>query len=136
METKTRYSNVSFKPEYQEIVDIDNNRCIARFDDEKKFSFTIDGAAIDKSVFENYKPSITVTSDNPYITNSFDTIEDTLMKRLQELESRMNRTVALVHNCQRCGASLEVDEHKSIFCCKYCGATYLLGSVQPNSVYN
>ncbi len=109
---------------------------VARFNPERKFSFTIDGATIDTSVFENYKPSVTFTSDNPYITNSFDTIEDTLMKRLQELESRMNRTVALVHNCQRCGASLEVDEHKSIFCCKYCGATYLLGSVQPNSVYN
>ena len=136
MKTKTRYSNISFKPEYQEFVDADNNRYIARFDDKKEFSFTLDGSEIDKSVFENFKPSITVTSDNPYITNSFDTIEDTLMKRLQELESRMNRTVALVHNCQRCGASLEIDEHKSIFCCKYCGATYLLGSVQPNSVYN
>lgn len=136
MKTKTRYSNILFKPEYQEIVDIDDNRYIARFDDKKEFSFTIDGAAIDKSIFENHEPSVTFTSDNPYITNSFDTIEDTLMKRLQELESRMNRTVALVHNCQRCGASLEIDEHKSIFCCKYCGATYLLGSVQPNSVYN
>ena len=59
-----------------------------------------------------------------------------MMRELKELKARVNRTVALVHNCQRCGASLEVDEHKAIFCCKYCGATYLLGAIQPNSVYN
>lgn len=59
-----------------------------------------------------------------------------MMRELKELKARVNRTVALVHNCQRCGATLEVDEHKAIFCCKYCGATYLLGAIQPNSVYN
>ena len=59
-----------------------------------------------------------------------------MMKELNELKRRVNRTVALVHNCKCCGASLEVNEDKPIFHCRYCGATYLLGSVQPNSVYN
>ena len=72
-----------------------------------------------------------------HINNTY--VEDgigEMMRELKELKARVNRTVALVHNCQRCGATLEVDEHKAIFCCKYCGATYLLGAIQPNSVYN
>ena len=111
---------------------------VARFEPERKFSFTIDNAAIDKKLFE-WSPEVTFTSATPP-TDNIATISSpdisNLMAELKELKARVNRTVALVHNCQRCGASLEVDEHKSIFCCKYCGATYLLGSVQPNSVYN
>lgn len=107
---------------------------VERFKPNEKFSFTVENATIDTKLFE---PSSEVTFRS--ITPPTDNIEDgisNLMAELKELKARVNRTVALVHNCQRCGASLEVDEHKSIFCCKYCGATYLLGSVQPNSVYN
>lgn len=111
---------------------------IARFKPERTYSFTIDNANIDTSLFRG-SPAITFASTSP-IENNISNISasdiSNLMTELKELKSRVNRTVALVHNCQRCGASLEVDEHKSIFCCKYCGATYLLGSVQPNSVYN
>lgn len=111
---------------------------VARFDPERKFSFTVDNATIDKKLFE-CSPEVTFTSITPP-TDNIATLSSpeisNLMAELKELKARVNRTVALVHNCQRCGASLEIDEHKSIFCCKYCGATYLLGSIQPNSVYN
>lgn len=108
---------------------------IARFEPERTFSFTIDNATIDTSLFKG-SSEITFASTSPIENNISAPDIMGLMTELKELKARVNRTVALVHNCQRCGASLEVDEHKSIFCCKYCGATYLLGSVQPNSVYN
>lgn len=108
---------------------------VPRFNPERKFSFTIDNASIDTSLFE-CSPEVTFTSKTPIVDDISVPDVSSLMEELKELKTRVNRTVALVHNCQRCGATLEVDEHKSIFCCKYCGATYLLGSVQPNSVYN
>ena len=107
---------------------------VARFEPERKFSFTVDNATIDKKLFE-CSPEVTFKSTEPIVDYRTTDI-NSLVAELKELKARVNRTVALVHNCQKCGASLEVDEHKSIFCCKYCGATYLLGSVQPNSVYN
>jgi len=94
---------------------------------EKEASFTC--------TFENgagNEFSLKHFSDNVHVEDGI----GEMMRELEELKARVNRTVALVHNCQRCGATLEVDEHKAIFCCKYCGATYLLGAVQPNSVYN
>lgn len=64
--------------------------------------------------------------------------EDTsfhVIDKLKELESRMNRTVTFVHNCQSCGATLEVEENKQVIHCKYCGGTYLVGTLQINSHY-
>ncbi len=101
------------------------NKTIRHFTPEKEASFT---CTFDGDGNEFLLKSL----DNIHVENGI----DEMMRELKELKARVNRTVALVHNCQRCGATLEVDEHKSIFCCKYCGATYLLGSVQPNSVYN
>lgn len=102
------------------------NETIKHFTPEKEASFTCtfdgDGNEFLLKSFAN----------NTHVEDGF----SEMMRELKELKARVNRTVALVHNCQRCGATLEVDEHKAIFCCKYCGATYLLGSVQPNSVYN
>ena len=108
-----------------------NNEMIRRFTPEKEASFTC--------TFENDAGNefLVKTPNFGWIDNVH--VDDgmrEMMEELKELKARVNRTVALVHNCQRCGATLEVDEHKAIFCCKYCGATYLLGAVQPNSVYN
>lgn len=66
-----------------------------------------------------------------YVTSAVNPLEE----KLKELEARMNRTVSLVHNCKLCGATLEIDEHKQIVYCKYCGGTYLVGTVQLNSTY-
>ena len=54
---------------------------------------------------------------------------------LKQIWDRLNKTVSLVHNCANCGARLEVEENKPVIHCKYCGSTYLVGSVQLNSHY-
>ena len=54
---------------------------------------------------------------------------------LEYIQSRLNRTVTLVHQCACCGAHLEIPENKPVFHCKYCNATYLIGTLQLNSNY-
>lgn len=105
------------------------------FDKDRNFDFTLDSRWINPDIWASLTTTTPLKTISLQDNNSSMNIQE-LIKELKELKTRVNRTVALVHNCQRCGASLEVDEHKSIFCCKYCGATYLLGSIQPNSVYN
>lgn len=144
MKTEAKYSRIWTK-QHGDLVEVENlgdvefdveptttkDETIRHFTPEKEASFTctLEGTLENSAVNELlFIPS-----------NSNTHVEDgigEMMRELKELKARVNRTVALVHNCQRCGASLEVDEHKSIFCCKYCGATYLLGAVQPNSIYN
>lgn len=102
---------------------------------DRNFEFTIDGCWINSDVWTSLTSTAPLKTVSPQDDISSVNIQE-LMKELKELKTRVNRTVALVHNCQKCGASLEIDEHKSIFHCRYCGATYLLGSVQPNSVYD
>ena len=60
---------------------------------------------------------------------------DKIDEQIKEIWNRLNKTVSLVHNCQNCGARLEVKENHPVFNCKYCGSTYIIGSVQPNSRY-
>ena len=105
------------------------------FDKDKKFEFTLDSTSWNPAIWTSFTTTSPLKTVSPRDDISSVNIQE-LIEELKELKTRVNRTVALVHNCQRCGATLEVDEHKSIFCCKYCGATYLLGLVQPNSVYN
>lgn len=66
-----------------------------------------------------------------YVTSAVNPLEE----KVKELEARMNKTVSLVHNCQLCGATLEIEEGRQIVYCKYCGGTYLVGAVQLNSRY-
>lgn len=63
------------------------------------------------------------------------TTENELEKRLKELESKLAKTVSLVHNCANCGATLEVEENKPVIHCKYCGSTYIVGTTRVYSNY-
>ena len=54
--------------------------------------------------------------------------------RLSELSDKMNRSITYIHSCKSCGAKLEVPENKNVFCCKYCGSSYVVGPVRLNSV--
>lgn len=54
---------------------------------------------------------------------------------INKIWERLNQTVSMVHNCQSCGATLEVEENKPIIHCKYCGNTYLVGAVRKRSTY-
>ena len=61
--------------------------------------------------------------------------KNVLDDEIKKIWERLNKTVSLVHNCANCGARLELEEHKQIVNCKYCGSTYIIGAVQPNSTY-
>lgn len=58
-----------------------------------------------------------------------------LENQITEIMKRLNRTVSLVHNCANCGATLNIEENKPVFHCKYCGSTYLIGTTQIYSTY-
>lgn len=58
-----------------------------------------------------------------------------LENQINEIMKRLNRTVSLVHNCANCGATLEIEENKPIFHCKYCNSVYIIGTAQIYSTY-
>ena len=47
----------------------------------------------------------------------------------------MNKKIFLIHNCTNCGATLNIEENKPVFHCKYCDSTYLIGTAQIYSNY-
>ena len=78
---------------------------------------------------KNYKPrSIEIEAPVTFAENE-------LEKRLKELESKLAKTVSLVHNCANCGATLNVEENKPVIHCKYCGSTYIVGTARIYSNY-
>lgn len=91
-----------------------------------------------------YVPEVTTTNkieispSKLQIVGGLDAIangDSALEREIKKIWDRLNKTVSLVHNCKNCGAKLEVDEKKPIFHCKYCGSTYIIGAIQPNSTY-
>ena len=67
---------------------------------------------------------------------SFNTaIKTDYSDEINKIWERLNQTVSMVHNCQSCGATLEVEENKPIIHCKYCGNAYLVGAVRERSTY-
>lgn len=104
----------------------------------RNFNITINDAEISPNLLKTFTTT-EVSKSLPSYTG-FDEIttvgsNHNLEEEIKRIWSRLNRTVSLVHNCKNCGAKLEIDENKPIFHCKYCGSTYLLGAVQPNSTY-
>ena len=55
--------------------------------------------------------------------------------KIDELESRMNRTYRMIHNCFSCGGKLQVEENKPVIHCPYCGSAYIIGPTQLLSTY-
>ena len=60
---------------------------------------------------------------------------DKTEKLLEEIQKRLNNTISYVHQCACCGAHLEIPENRPVFHCRYCNATYLIGTLQLNSNY-
>ena len=54
---------------------------------------------------------------------------------IKKIWNRLNMQISLVHNCANCGATLEIEENKPVFHCKYCGSTYIIGPAQIYSHY-
>ena len=75
--------------------------------------------------------------------NSVDTVNigyntiDNIKDELKQLKENMNRklNITMLHGCRNCGAKIDVEINKPIFHCKYCGTTYVIGTVQQNSTY-
>lgn len=70
-----------------------------------------------------------------YISPNGDTAR--LEEEIEKLKENMNRklNITMLHGCRNCGGQVEVDIDKPIFCCKYCGTSYVIGTVQQNSTY-
>ena len=66
---------------------------------------------------------------------SYDINVPSIDAEIQKIWERLNTQVSLVHNCANCGATLEIEENKPVFHCKYCGSTYIIGPAQLNSHY-
>ena len=74
------------------------------------------------------------TTIGPY--NVSDTFDE-MKKELDNLKTNMNRklNITMLHGCRNCGAKMDVDINKPVFCCKYCGTSYVIGTVHQNSTY-
>lgn len=62
---------------------------------------------------------------------------DGIEAELAELKATMNRklNITMLNGCRSCGAKVKVDIDRPVFCCPYCGTTYIIGAVQQNSTY-
>lgn len=76
-------------------------------------------------------PNVTIGHYN--VSDTFDEMK----KELDNLKANMNRklNVTMMHGCRNCGAQLELDIDKPVVHCKYCGQTYVIGTIQLNSRY-
>lgn len=131
-------------------ISYDNNATFERVDSQtplnkivpdREYSTSIDIADIDTTTLydavgtlcngtfnKEYQPVLQVKAPTTILENE-------LEKRLKELESKLAKTVSLVHNCANCGATLEVEENKPVIHCKYCGSAYIVGTARIYSNY-
>jgi DNA-directed RNA polymerase subunit RPC12/RpoP len=65
----------------------------------------------------------------------FSNVLSSEITKLQKQMENMNKKIFLIHNCANCGATLNIEENKPVFHCKYCGSTYLIGTAQIYSNY-
>lgn len=109
-----------------------------RYSPDREYSTSIDIADINTTALydaigtpchgtfnKEYKPVLQVDT----------VLENELEKRLKELESKLAKTVSLVHNCANCGATLNIEENKPVIHCKYCGSAYIVGTARIYSNY-
>lgn len=133
-----KMANIVLKKEKMEYCDEDGEKYIP-FLPNRNFNITLNDADFSVKLLNtlttmnvNDLPPSVSFSEVPTVTVSG---SHNLEEEIKKIWSRLNRTISFVHNCKNCGAKLEIDENKPVFCCKYCGSTYLLGAVQPNSRY-
>lgn len=67
--------------------------------------------------------------------NNFKASINNLENEINFIIQKMSTHISLVHNCANCGATLNIEENKPVFHCKYCGSTYLVGTAQIYSNY-
>lgn len=57
---------------------------------------------------------------------------DTIFEKIME---RLSKKPIIQYKCHNCGATIEFEESKHIFVCKYCDSVYAVGTAQINSRY-
>ena len=50
----------------------------------------------------------------------------------KEIMNRFNKVPIMKHECNSCGATLEIDSNKHIFHCPYCNSVYAIGTTHLN----
>lgn len=58
-----------------------------------------------------------------------------LSSEIERLKQMLTGKIWVVHKCQCCGATLEIEENKPIVNCKFCGSVHTLSTQQINSTY-
>lgn len=86
------------------------------------------------------QPETTLYPTSTDISYNMVTAQDSINemeKELNKLKENMNRqlNITMLHGCRNCGAKMDVDINKPVFYCKYCGTSYVIGTVQQNSTY-
>ena len=71
-----------------------------------------------------------IDETNNYVGKSVGNLENEINK----IWEKLNTSVNMIHNCQNCGATLEIEENKPIFHCKYCNSVYVVGSARLKSI--
>lgn len=97
-----------------------------------------DNGVVEKVSKTDYVTSVTNEVERNILKNKVDSITTSdidLEEKIKELLKKMPTHVSLVHNCATCGATLNIEENKPVFHCKYCGSTYVIGPAQIYSHY-
>lgn len=68
-------------------------------------------------------------------TNYFKNKAVDFEKEFSKIWKHLDSKVTLIHNCSCCGGQLNVEENKPLINCRYCGATYMIGTLQTRSTY-
>lgn len=86
----------------------------------------------------DYVSIVDVSKDfNEKVENiqGFSNLLSSEITKLQKQIENMDKKIFLIHNCANCGATLNIEENKPVFHCKYCGSAYLIGTAQIYSNY-
>lgn len=84
---------------------------------------------------DGYATSINISDEFNTKVNSIQNCLEYEINELKDKLKNMNKHISLIHNCANCGATLNIEENKPVFHCKYCGSAYLIGTAQIYSNY-
>lgn len=126
------------RDEYSNLPYIDPNKFYRITDDypsteQQMRSITSNRIPYEGNSTWNYSTTTDIHDQNISVQSSFEEMKKELEKMKENMTRQLN--VTMLHGCRNCGAKIEVDINKPVFCCKYCGTSYVIGTVHQNSTY-
>lgn len=97
-------------------------------DNTNAYSFTV--TADNRLSFDDLYFVDNDLSTNLSSVSGSDLIEDITEKIFKQLSAKP----IIEHKCHNCGATVELEENKHIFICRYCGSVYSIGTSMINDV--